>query len=155
MWVPPEEKDPIVIHKPTRKRVGYFGAIRLVDGRLIHRREPTSFNGQSCWTFFKYFRKVTAPTRKHTVVILDNARYHHARLHLEWRTKCENRLTFLFLPPYSPELNPIERVWKLARRLCTHNRYFPNLNEIIGSVEGQFNQWRNGSEALCRLCAMN
>ncbi len=33
-----------------------------------------------------------------------------------------------FLPPYSPELNAMEWVWKINRRLCTHNRYFPALD---------------------------
>src|SRR5215471_17255705 len=39
MWIPPEVKDPILLHAPTRKSVGYFGAVRLRDGRLVFRRE--------------------------------------------------------------------------------------------------------------------
>jgi len=35
-----------------------------------------------------------------------------------------------FLSPYSPELNPIERVWKLIRRLATHNQYFQTLTQV-------------------------
>jgi len=38
----------------------------------------------------------------------------------------------------SPELNPIERVWKLTRRRCLHNRYFDNLQDVIGAVESEF-----------------
>ena len=34
MWVPPEVKDPVLQHHPTRKSVGYFGAVRLRDGNL-------------------------------------------------------------------------------------------------------------------------
>jgi len=41
----------------------------------------------------------------------------------------------LYLPPYSPELNPIERVWKLTRRLATHNRYFAHVEELELAVE--------------------
>ena len=48
MWVPPENKDPIVYHHPTRKSVGYFGAVRLRDGALVYRRENGTFNGESC-----------------------------------------------------------------------------------------------------------
>ena len=40
-----------------------------------------------------------------------------------------------YLPPYSPELNPIERVWNLTRRQCLHNRYFPVLEEVVAAVE--------------------
>ncbi|MFJ1259779.1 hypothetical protein [Cupriavidus sp. CuC1] len=35
----------------------------------------------------------------------------------------------LFLPPYSPQLAPIERVWWLTGRLALHNRYFATLTE--------------------------
>jgi transposase len=59
-----------------------------------------------------------------------------------------------YLPPYSPELNPIERVWKLTRRQCLHNRYFPVLEEVVAVVEAQFENWRNGNETLRRLCAI-
>ena len=38
------------------------------------------------------------------------------------------RLDLEFLPAYSPELNPIERVWKLTRRLCTHDTYFEKID---------------------------
>ena len=34
MWVPPETKDPVLLHQPTRKSVGYYGAVRLRDGQL-------------------------------------------------------------------------------------------------------------------------
>ncbi|MGH9628662.1 MAG: transposase [Bryobacteraceae bacterium] len=47
-----------------------------------------------------------------------------------------------FFPPYSPELNPIERVWKLTRRLCLHNRYFGFLETVIEAVESQFVDWQ-------------
>jgi transposase len=45
-----------------------------------------------------------------------------------------------YLPPYSPELNPIERVWKLTRRRCLHNRYFSQLDEVITAVEAEVDQ---------------
>src|SRR3954468_7775572 len=46
MWVPPETRDPIVYHHPTRKSVGYFAAVRLRDGEFLFRRETGRFNGE-------------------------------------------------------------------------------------------------------------
>ena len=46
MWVPPETKDPIVYHHPTRKSVGYFAAVRLRDGMFLFRREIGRFNSE-------------------------------------------------------------------------------------------------------------
>ena len=91
---------------------------------------------------------------KRVVVILDNAKYHHALLHEAWREEVKPRFRLDFLPPYSPELNPIERVWKLTRRLCLHNVYFPKLDQVCISAERQFDQWSAGSNALKKLCAI-
>ena len=63
-------------------------------------------------------------------------------------------LKLLFLPPYSPQLAPIERVWKLARRIATHNRYFATLPEVVDSIDACFNRWRNADPVLRRLCGI-
>ena len=93
-------------------------------------------------------------TGRRVVVITDNAKYHHARLHKDWRERHAADFALDYLPPYSPELNPIERVWKLTRRRCLHNRYFPNLEEVIAAVESEFASWARRNEALRRLCAI-
>ena len=64
------------------------------------------------------------------------------------------RIPVLYLPPYSPDLNPIERVWKLTRRMAVHNKYFPEINDIISDVEACFGQWTKPNEVLRRLCAI-
>ena len=155
MWIPPEEDNPVVYHFPGRKKIGYFGAVRLSDGKFVYRRIDTKFNAETCYSFLKYLRKITAPSKRKISLIADNARYHHAKLHMNWRNACSDRFELNFLPPYSPELNPIERVWKITRRSCTHNRYFDTMNTLIESVECKFNDWRFGSEELRRLCAIN
>jgi len=88
------------------------------------------------------------------VVITDNARYHHAKLHAEWRRLQAPDFSLLFLPPYSPQLNPIERVWKLLRKLWLHNRYFPTLDELVQIVESQFTVWSRPNPVLRRLCSI-
>jgi transposase len=87
-------------------------------------------------------------------LLLDNARYHHARLHKDWRSGCDDVFHCEYLPPYSPDLNPIERVWKLTRRLCVHNRYFPELSDLVNLVEDQFHVWTTGNNDLRNLCAI-
>ena len=39
MWIPPEVKDPVLLHHPTRKSMGYFGAVRLRDGKFVFAQE--------------------------------------------------------------------------------------------------------------------
>ena len=103
--------------------------------------------------FLKYLRRVSSKSSRRAIVIIDNAKYHHANLHKEWRKQHTDRFALDFLPPYSPELNPIERLWKLTRRLCLHNRYFPSVKNMIVAVETQFAVWASGNETVRKLYA--
>lgn len=154
MWIPPEVKDPTIRHHPTRKSVGYFGAVRIRDGRFIFKREEGKFNAITCWDFLKQLRRAASRNGKKVYIISDNARYHHAKLHKVWRESFEPDFVLGFLPPYSPDLNPIERVWKLVRRTCLHNCYFPKLELVTESVEAVFSKWGSSSEDLRKLCAI-
>ena len=154
MWVPAATKDPVLLHHPTRKSVSYFGAVRVRDGRFFFRRERDKFNAVTCWQFLKKLRAASTRTARRVVVIADNAKCHHARLHREWREQGAERFVLDFLPPYSPELNPTERVWKLTRRRCLHNRYFPRLDAVISAVETEFANWTRPNNTLRRLCAI-
>ena len=88
------------------------------------------------------------------ILVLDNARYHHALLLATFLLRHARDLRLLFLPPYSPQLAPIERVWKLARRLATHNRYFATLPEVLKAVNACFDHWRRPNKVLHRLCCI-
>ena len=154
MWVAPEVKEPILLHHPTRKSVGYFGAVNLFNGKLIFQREEDKFNAQTFWVFMKKLKTYAQSRGKHIVLLIDNAKYHHAKLHRQWRQENERYIHLLYLPPYSPDLNPIERLWKLTRRLCVHNRYFPNLDEVLETIEAQFNQWKKPNATVKKLCAI-
>ena len=152
MWVPWEEEDPVVWHYPGRKSVGYYGAVRLRDGKGLFRQEPEMFDGATFWVFLRQLESASQETGRRVIVIIDNAKYHHAKLHAEWRAEKTGRFALDFLPPYSPELNPIERVWKRTRRNCLHNVYFPKLAKVMETVEGQFAKWSEPNAELTALC---
>lgn len=50
--------------------------------------------------------------KKKILLVLDNARYHHALLLQPWLESMSDVLELFFLPAYSPDLNPIEMLWK-------------------------------------------
>jgi transposase len=154
MWIPPEIRDPICRHAPTRKSISYFGAVRVRDGRLVASKPEGHFDAQTCWSFLRKLRRSSRRRGRRVVVIIDNAKYHHAILHAAWRRLQEPDFVLLFLPPYSPQLNPIERVWKLLRKLWLHNRYFPTLEELIQIVDLQFAAWARPNSVLRRLCSV-
>jgi transposase len=152
MWVPPEDKDPVLLHAPTRKSVACFGAASLRTGKLVTTFEP-KFNAESFQRFLQLLL-IHRPRGKRLVLLLDNAKYHHARALQPWLHQHRKRLTLLFLPPYSPELNPIERVWKLTRRLATHNRHFPTLDDILNAVRERFELWAKPNRPISPASAM-
>jgi transposase len=153
MWIPPEEKKPIVLHNPKSGKVSYFGAVRLRDGKFVY-ENTNVFNADTFWNFLKKLKRISCPKGRKVIIVLDNAKYHHALLHKEWRENNNKDFALLYLPPYSPELNPIERVWKLTRRLCTHNRYFENLKQVSDAVEKTLGIWKKPNETLSKLCAI-
>lgn len=141
-------------NQPTRKSVGYFGAVRLRDGKILFAREDHCFDAITTWSFLRQLRQCSRRAGRRVVIITDNAKYHHAKLHADWRVKQEPEFVLSYFPPYSPDLNPIERVWKLTRRLCLHNRYFPTLAGVVQAVEGQLQYWSGPNETLRQLCTV-
>lgn len=152
MWVPPEIKDPILQHAPTRKSVACFGAVSLGTGQFVRMTCPI-FNAATFRTFLRRLLRQQTPGRR-MIVVLDNARYHRAILLAPFLRRNAQHLRLLFLPPYSPQLAPIERVWKLTRRLATHNRYFATLPEVLQAVNACFDGWRRPNKVLHRLCCI-
>ena len=68
----------MVLHAPTRQSVACFGAVSLCGGKFIHGFSPV-FNAVTFESFLKAMLRRRSRNRK-MVVVLDNARYHHARL---------------------------------------------------------------------------
>jgi hypothetical protein len=97
------------------------------------------FNAETFLDFLKMVLK-KRKWRKKLVLILDNARYHHATMIKPWLNTNKKWIKVIFLPQYSPDLNNIERVCKMTRRLCTHNRYFSTLDEWEFKVKKQMKE---------------
>jgi transposase len=58
------------------------------------------------------------------IIVLDNGAFHKAKC-----LKIPSNIKLLFLPPYSPELNPAEKIWKHVKRKFT-NMFFNDLSDI-------------------------
>jgi transposase len=99
-----------------RKRLSVLGSLEYgVDPQLHYESFSGSVKAETVISFLDRLAAGTDPSR-FSIFVLDNASIHHAipqDKHDQWLI--EHRLFLYYLPPYSPELNLIEIVWKLAK----------------------------------------
>jgi transposase len=86
-------------------------------------------------TFLDFLQQLlTRYTDKFVILILDNARIHHAKLVRPFLEQNRHRLFLVFIPPYSPELNPIEKMWRWLKDMVIVNRFHKSESEIRSSI---------------------
>ncbi|SCW68839.1 Transposase [Paenibacillus tianmuensis] len=87
-------------------------------------------------TFLSFLQKVVAHYPKGKIVIvLDNARIHHAKLIQPFLEEMKGRLELVFLPPYSPKLNLVEGLWKWLKSDVINNVFYHTVAEIRNNVQ--------------------
>ncbi len=118
----------VVRNYGRRGRVNLIGAMELGTG-LFH-GVLTSFSVNA--TRFRRFLchlKREMPDDK-LILICDNARFHHAKWLSAWGEQQQSWLQLAFLPAYSPDFNPIERLWRWMKAEYTHNRCWKSKAEL-------------------------
>lgn len=84
-------------------------------------------------------------------VVLDNARAHHAKRVMNFVDNID-RLNLTFLPPYSPNLNPIEDFWRFLRKEVTHNTYYESFEAFQTSIIEFLTQFKVPQGIIASLC---
>lgn len=107
-------------------------------------------------TFKEHLKKVIKSFHdEKLIIVLDNVRYHHAKKLKPFLEQNRERLELMFLPPYSPDLNPIERVWWFMRKKITHNRYLHTLKERKAKFWMMFSHYLYPNDDLKNICVLN
>lgn len=121
---------------------------------------PSKFNYLTSIESVKAFLKFSpAPQGKKFVIIMDNAPWHKKMFRLVVTEKLEEYadireiVEFIMLPPYSPDLNPIEQVWRITRRENTHNTFFDSVSSLKLTLDNAFSQWIVPNSQLHSLCS--
>lgn len=134
MWALKGTQPIIPTRFGTKERRTLFGAVNLRNGILTGHIADTG-NKETFRTFLSVIRK--SYPRGPIIMILDNVRFHHAKT-IQKHLKQYPRLSFLFLPPYYPKLNPQEMVWQILRRNVTHNTYYPTFAKEVAAAKRFF-----------------
>lgn len=145
--------QPEILSKPGRQKIGYFGAVNPATGELFVGYAYT-FNSETFQAFLDAFMAMHGEDEKRILLVVDNASW-HKRAARKLAIEQPGRFGVLFLPAYSPDLNPIERLWWLTRRVCTHNKYFNWLDDLAATLLGFFAAHAGPNDVLRSLCAIN
>lgn len=116
---------------PGRQRYNVLGAVESHTHELISVRTNENINSASVVTLLDKIRAAHPDTE--VTLVMDNARYQ--RCHLVMDHARDLSVELLFLPPYSPNLNLIERLWKLTKKRCLTNRYYPDFASFCGAID--------------------
>jgi hypothetical protein len=93
-----------------------LGAVDIMGGSLCMQPEEGKFNWVTFHGFLESFLRRKYRGGQKLAMIIDNAGFHKKKELWPFFAENRNRLRLLWLPPYSPELNPVERVWRLTRQ---------------------------------------
>ena len=113
-----------------QKRVNLIGAINLASHQ-VESRQVDWVNRESLKAFSTQLIEAN-PLAKKIHLILDNAGYHKSKEFLEW--VADTKIKIHYLPPYSPNLNPIERLWKIMHEQVTYNRYYEKFADFTEGI---------------------
>ena len=87
------------------------------------------------------------------VMILDNAKIHHAKLLRSFLAEHSYQLELVFLPPYSPNLNLIEGFWGWLKRSCVYNVFYHSVADIRKRIQSFIRKInKNSLNVINRLC---
>ena len=118
-----------------RQRLNINGALDVTTYKVTMTMEET-LNAFTILSLFKKLRKVYCKAGK-LYIICDNAGYYKAA-QVQIEVKKLN-IELVFLPPYSPNLNLIERLWKFFRKKVMYNQYYEKFSDFKNATEDFFN----------------
>jgi transposase len=120
-----------------------YGAVCPEDGAFVSLILPTMQTG--CMNVFLNEMSVRYPDN-HLAVVLDGAACHRSR-----SLNIPENMTLIPLPPYSPELNPQENVWKDMRAEGFYNRVFESMDAVEEALVKVCRLFESSTDRLRRL----
>lgn len=151
----------LAIEKGTeREQPTVSGRDRININALLNAKEPTdvislecdTVNAQTTKQLYEKLLKAN-PNAKKIYIISDNARYYRNKELNTWTQ--ETIIEPIFLPPYSPNLNLIERLWKFLRKQVINTHFYRKKEEFRKAVLKFFTELNNYEKELTSLLTLN
>lgn len=114
-----------------RQRFNVLGALNAVTHEVLTITNETYITSIEVCDLLRKIAIVSADVP--VTLVLDNARYQRCRLVQD--LAAELQIELLYLPPYSPNLNLIERLWKFVKKKCLYSKYYETFTTFKGAIE--------------------
>ncbi len=134
-----------------RQRLNVLGAINAITQEVTVIVNESYINALTVCELLEKIRR--ASPEFPITLVLDNARYQHCKLVMA--RAAELSIELLFLPPYSPNLNLIERYWKFLKKKCLASRYYDKFEgfkqALFDGIEKSNKTWKTELATLLTL----
>jgi transposase len=139
--------------KTSGKRKGYkvFGLIDYFTGHFFYQGQDGRLNSTA---YIAFLTRVLEQTTQPIILIQDGAKYHTSAETKAFFAQQTARLQVVQLPTYSPDYNPIEKLWKKIKQQETHLHYFPTFEALTVKVEQALLTFTNAPEEILALCSL-
>jgi transposase len=127
------------------------GLIDYLTGRFFHQGLEGRFTSAS---YTAFLARVLEQTSGHVILIQDGARYHTSAETKRFFAQHAARLQVFQLLGYSPDYNPIEKLWKKIKHRETHLHYFPTFSTLVEKVEQALLKFENAPQEILGLCSL-
>lgn len=132
-WIKKGERKEIRANT-ARSRLNLSGIIDIITHKVVI-QEDLTLNAESTIRFFQKIEEAY-PCKRKIHVFCDNAPYYRNKAVKQYLSS--SRIILQFLPPYSPNLNPIERLWKWMKERVIYNTYYEHFEDFKGAIIGFF-----------------
>lgn len=150
MWA--ERGHPPVIKSPGgHKHLNMMGMVDPAGGEVV----SAFVEEMNARVYIKFLRRVLwrYKAAKKIYIITDNAKIHHAIIVNNFLASINHKIMLLYIPPYSPELNPMEQVWKYMRETVTHNTFYPLFQDLKDTLRQFFEKLKNQNDEVRSRCS--
>lgn len=130
-------------------KVNVLGAICHSIKKTFHMKSK-KLNSDVFMKFIEHL--IILNPKKRLVLVLDNAPWHKSKKVMNFLNNLKGIVEVLWLPAYSPDMNPIEHLWRLMKSLIA-NHFFPTMQELSDALNYIFKGLSNGSNKIMTLCS--
>jgi transposase len=135
-----------------RRRLNILGALDMVTLDIVPFITEENCNKETIKVFLNEVKR-TYQTAKKITIFLDNARYQRNYEVQNYAKKLG--ITLEFMPPYSPNLCLIERLWKFFKKKIIKNKYYETFEEFYQEVCTFFQKWDDFLPEITSLFTLN